>query len=522
ATVLSAVSETFKSQGIYKSITTDLDGMPPHLALGDAAPSLIDLWELEKPDERLDIEAWQAPFDAVSETSPQVKLARRVQAEIAALIANGTMTGPANDRRRLRYGDILVLVRRRETTFNAVIQALKYAGIPVAGADRLKLTEHIAVIDLMSLAAALLLPRDDLALAVALKSPLFGLDDDDLLMIAPSRKGSLREALAQHAAHNAKLQAAHVRLRRYEDRALNETPFTFYAWLLGGDGGRARILERLGPEANDALDEFLDLALNYERKAPASLQGFMAWLRAADTDVKRDMDIGRDEVRVMTVHGAKGLEASVVFMVDTTTSPSDSQRLRLIRVPQGNADPHGLSVNVWAGSKADDPAAVAAARAEMLEDTEDEYRRLLYVAMTRAADRLIVGGCQPGNRKEVRENSWYDLIAKGLAASDLQCEDIDTPSGHVKRYTRAGDTHSIATPISEAEATTELSLPPWLRTTAPPDPRADAVLRPSDSNDDKAHAMRGSESPEQRARALQRGTLVHRLLQSLPDLADEQ
>ncbi|MBN8976305.1 MAG: double-strand break repair helicase AddA [Rhizobiales bacterium] len=522
ATVLSAVSETFKSQDIYKSITTDLDGMPPHLALGDAAPSLIDLWELEKPDERLDIEGWQAPFDAVSETSPQVKLARRVQAEIAALIANGTMTGPANDRRRLRYGDILVLVRRRETTFNAVIQALKYAGIPVAGADRLKLTEHIAVIDLMSLADALLLPRDDLALAVALKSPLFGLNDDDLLMIAPSRKGSLREALAQHAAHNAKLQAAHVRLRRYEDRALNETPFTFYAWLLGGDGGRARILERLGPEANDALDEFLDLALNYERKAPASLQGFVAWLRAADTDVKRDMDIGRDEVRVMTVHGAKGLEASVVFMVDTTTSPSDSQRLRLIRVPQGNADPHGLSVNVWAGSKADDPAAVAAARAAMLDDTEDEYRRLLYVAMTRAADRLIVGGCQPGNRKEVRENSWYDLIAKGLAASDLQCEEIDTPSGVVKRYTRAGDTHSTIAPISEAEATTELSLPPWLRTTAPPDPRADAVLRPSDSNDDKAHAMRGSESPEQRARALQRGTLVHRLLQSLPDLADEQ
>lgn len=526
ATVLSAVSKTFKTQDIYKSITTDLDGMPPHLALSDAAPSLIDLWELEKPDEQPDIEGWQAPFDHRSETSPQVKLARRVQAEIATLIGNGTMTGPANDRRPLRYGDILVLVRRREATFNAVIQALKYAGIPVAGADRLKLTEHIAVIDLMSLADALLLPRDDLALAVALKSPLFGLDDGDLLKIAPNRKGSLREALARHADSDVKLQAAHNRLAEYERRTLESTPFTFYAWLLGGDGGRARILKRLGPEANDALDEFLDLALSYERKAPASLQGFMAWLRAADTDVKRDMDIGRDEVRVMTVHGAKGLEASVVFMVDTTTSPRDTQRLRLIRVPQGNADPHGLNVNVWAGSKADDPAAVAAARAAMLEDTEDEYRRLLYVAMTRAADRLIVGGCQPGNRKEVREHSWYDLIAKGLeaglAASDLQCEDIDTPSGLLKRYTRAGDTHSTTTSASAAETTTELSLPPWLRVTAPPDPRTTAVLRPSDADDDKAHGMRSGESPEQRARALQRGTLVHRLLQSLPDLAREQ
>ncbi len=140
----------------------------------------------------------------------------------------------------------------------------------------------------------------------------------------------------------------------------------------------------------------------------------MAWLRAADTEVKRDMEISRDEVRVMTVHGAKGLEASVVFLVDTTTSPSDTQRLRLINLPQGNAGPHAPGIVVWAGRKAEDPPAVAAARAAMLGDTEDEYRRLLYVAMTRAADRLIVGGCMPGNRKDVRPSSWYDLIAKGL------------------------------------------------------------------------------------------------------------
>ncbi len=526
ATVLSAVAGTFKSPDIYKSITTDLDGMPPHLALADAGPSLIDLWELEKPDERPDIEGWQAPFDAVSETSPQVKLARRVQAEIAALIARGTMTGPANARRPLRYGDILVLVRRREKTFNAVIQALKYAGIPVAGADRLKLTEHIAVIDLMALADALLLPRDDLALAVALKSPLFGLDDDDLLKIAPQRKGSLRAALALHAASDMKLQTAHDRLARYEDHARKSAPFAFYAWLLGGDGGRARILARLGLEANDALDEFLDLALNYERKAPATLQGFMAWLRAADTDVKRDMDIGRDEVRVMTVHGAKGLEASVVFMVDTTTSPSDTQRLRLIRVPQGNADPHGLSVNVWAGGKADDAAAVAAARATMLSDTEDEYRRLLYVAMTRAADRLIVGGCQPGNRNAVRENSWYDLIAKGLeaglAASDLQCEEISTSFGAVKRYTRAGDMHETQSPSSQPEAASTVSPPHWLRVSAPIDARADRIVRPSDADTGAAHGIRSGEPPEQRHRARERGTLAHRLLQSLPDVAPAQ
>ena len=154
----------------------------------------------------------------------------------------------------------------------------------------------------------------------------------------------------------------------------------------------------------------------------------MAWLRAADTEVKRDMEISRDEVRVMTVHGAKGLEASVVFLVDTTTSPSDTQRLQLIHLPRGNAAPHAPGVVVWAGRKADDPAGVADARAGDAGETEDEYRRLLYVAMTRAADRLIVGGCMPGNMNTVRKSSWYDLISKGLDNSGLQLQELETPT----------------------------------------------------------------------------------------------
>ena len=436
--ILHAVDHVFREQDIFRSIHSVETGYPIHHALEDAGPGLIDLWELAETDDRQDIEGWRAPFDGVSATSPEVKLARRIQAEIKSLVDGGTMTGSKGGRRPLRYGDMLVLVRRRGNAFDAVIQALKHAGIPVAGADRLKLTEHIAIIDLMNLADALLLPQDDLALAVALKSPLFGLTDDDLFTLAWQRHGSLRAALAARAATDGRLRDALWRLEQCERRFVSETPFAFYAWLLGGDGGRARILRRLGHEANDALDEFLELALNYERKAPASLQGFMAWLRAADTEVKRDMEISRDEVRVMTVHGAKGLEASVVFLVDTTTSPSDTQRLKLINLPQGNGGPHAPGVVVWAGRKAEDPPAVVAARAAMIGDTEDEYRRLLYVAMTRAADRLIVGGCLPGNMNTVRKFSWYDLITKGLANSGLQLQEIQTAAGVVKRYTRDG------------------------------------------------------------------------------------
>jgi ATP-dependent helicase/nuclease subunit A len=520
--ILRSVDHVFREQAIYSSIHAVENGYPIHESLADAGPSLIDLWELELPDPRQDIEGWRAPFDAVSETSPEVRLARRIQAEIKSLVAAGTMTGTANHRRALRYGDILVLVRRRGNAFDAVIQALKHANIPVAGADRLKLTEHIAIIDLMNLADALLLPQDDLALAVALKSPLFGLDDDDLFKLAWQRKGSLRHALAEHAASNSKFEAALRRLETCERRFASETPFAFYAWLLGGDGGRARILRRLGHEANDALDEFLELALGFERKAPASLQGFMAWLRAADTEVKRDMEISRDEVRVMTVHGAKGLEAPVVFLVDTTTSPADTTRLKLIRLGLGNAAPHAPGVVVWAGKKAEDPPAVAAARAAMLGETEDEYRRLLYVAMTRAADRLIIGGCMPGNRNVLRPLSWYDLIAKGLATSGLHIQNVPPPDGVVKRFSRLEDAGPPAGAGSIEAPAAAIPLPAWLRMPAPREAAVDNFVRPSDSGEEEGHAVRSGESMQMRARALQRGKLVHRLLQSLPDVPIER
>ncbi|VIO66721.1 double-strand break repair helicase AddA [Bradyrhizobium ivorense] len=519
--ILHSVDHVFRDEDIYRSIHAVENGYPLHNAMADAGPSLIELWDLAKADEREDIEGWRAPFDGVALTSPEVKLARRIQAEIKRLVDSGTMTGSEGARRPLRYGDMLILVRRRGNAFDAVIQALKHAGIPVAGADRLKLTEHIAIIDLMNLADALLLPQDDLALAVALKSPLFGLDDDDLFKLAYNRRGSLRDALAAQAPGDERFATVLHRLEQCERRFIQETPFAFYAWLLGGDGGRARILRRLGHEANDALDEFLELALGYERKAPASLQGFIAWLRAADTEVKRDMEISRDEVRVMTVHGAKGLEASVVFLVDTTTSPSDTQRLRLIHLPQGNAAPHAPGVVVWAGKKAEDPPGVADARKAMLGDTEDEYRRLLYVAMTRAADRLIVGGCMPGNMNTVRKSSWYDLITKGLANAGLKLEELETPAGKVMRYSRPDDVTDVAG-AAAATAAVPIELPSWLRAPAAPEPSAAGVLRPSDPGADEGTHVRTGDSVQLRARALQRGTLVHRLLQSLPDVAAER
>src|SRR5262245_12562081 len=218
----------------------------------------------------------------------------------------------------------------------------------------------------------------------------------------------------------------------------------------------------------------------------------------------------------MTVHGAKGLEASIVFMIDTTSSPSDTQRLRLINVPRGN----GSEVVVWAGRKADDPEVVAKARTAMLADTEDEYRRLLYVAMTRAADRLVVAGIMPGNMNSVRQLCWYDLVGKGLQASGLQAETIETSDGPIKRYLRPEDSAPAPATVAAAMTSPRPDLPDWLRKPVSAPVSGEHFLRPSDSGSKAFQKTRSVASIEERSRALQRGTLVHRLLQSLPDLAE--
>ena len=205
--------------------------------------------------------------------------------------------------------------------------------------------------DLMVLADALLLPADDLALATVLKSPLFGLDDEDLFKIAWERKTSLRTALRAKAPMDPRLAAAVARLDRLAQWAHKDTPFGFYARVLGAERGRQRFLARLGHEADDALDEFLNRALDYERRETPSLQGFVAWLRAARTDIKRDMETTRDEVRVMTVHGAKGLEAPIVILADTTTPPAGpaQRQPRLLDLATDGAGTPGHFV--WVGTE---------------------------------------------------------------------------------------------------------------------------------------------------------------------------
>ena len=614
--VLSAVDEVFRFPDLYRSITSGRDGKLIHLPLPGAAPGLVEIWPLIEPDPTPDMTAWDAPFDAVSETSPQVKLASKLAATVRGWIEGGAPVGA--ERRAMRYGDVLILVRQRGPLFGAIIRALKNGGVAVAGADRLILTEHIAIVDLMALADALLLTHDDLALAIALKSPLFGFDDDLLFELAWERRRRLRAALTVRAAERKEFAAADALLRRCEARAGHDSPFAFFAWLLGPEQGRRKIFARLGLEAADALDEFLELALEYERHEPPSLQGFLDWLRSATTVVKRDMQTTRDEVRVMTVHGAKGLEAPVVILADTTTPPRGSHQPALLeieapvrsgwgpgrlacgeerssrrdaRAPGRGSS--GTSCVVWASRRDLDVPAVAAARQAALDENQHEYRRLLYVAMTRAAERLIVCGCH--GKKKPSPDCWYDLVRNGLdgqpgfeevregetikwryrraaepspspqpksVVAGFDCA-IGGPklartrfrleegggSGDVEMVSRGANAgrspveprlpcplqlarqgRQLATQESDRTrlqpnslGVGEETLPAWLATPAPAEAARSILVSPSSAYDEAVAAQalprkRNAAQERAQAQALVRGTLVHRLLQSLPDI----
>jgi ATP-dependent helicase/nuclease subunit A len=520
--VLDAVDLVFKTPGAFRGLDDPVATV--HTAVRRRAPGLVEIWPLAEPEKAAAVEGWDAPFDTTSETSPRVALARRIAKCVGSWIGRGIRVGDGGKRHAATPGDVLILVRQRGPLFEAIIRALKNAGVAVAGADRLILTEHIAVMDLLALADALLLPDDDLALATVLKSPLFGLDEDELFGLAWQRAGTLRQALRAKAATSPTLEAAAARLDRLAAAARRDTPFGFYARVLGPERGRKRFLARLGAEATDALDEFLNIALDYESRQPASLQGFAAWLRSANAQVKRDMEISRNEVRVMTVHGAKGLEAPIVILADTTTPPAGppqrQPRLLWLPGPAGRADAPGPMI--WLGRKDDDVPLAAAARLAASDAAENEHRRLLYVAMTRAADRLVVCGAVGERGKP--PGCWYDLVHGALAPAASE-EPADDGDGAVWRLhgPLPAETEPANANAAAAARGAGGARPAWLDQDAPTEQPPERDLSPSGADHESiaiGPVLAGAAG--ERAKSMARGTLVHRLLQALPGITPER
>ncbi|MFN3400486.1 MAG: double-strand break repair helicase AddA, partial [Ferrovibrio sp.] len=282
----------------------------------------IELWPPFKPDPKAQSEPWEAPLDYVGQKDPRKRLAEEIAAQIKRWMDSEELLPSLG--RPMQPGDVMILVRRRNVFFEAMVQALKTAGVPVAGADRMKLAEQIAVLDLLALGAFCLLPEDDLTLATVLKGPLFNFSEEELFDLCWNRQQPrVWHELQRRADERPLWRAANDELHKWLGRADLVTPFALYAELLGAGGGRQRLVARLGPQANEPIDEFIAATLSYERENAPSLQGFLSWFPRHAGEVKRDLDQGRNEVRVLTVHGAKGLEAPIVILPDTCDLPQE-------------------------------------------------------------------------------------------------------------------------------------------------------------------------------------------------------
>jgi ATP-dependent helicase/nuclease subunit A len=474
-----------------------------HQSVRRGTPGLFEIWPLMEPLADAQPPAWDAPVDREPPQSPRRRLARRIATMIADWLRRGRLL--AAEGRAVVPADILILLQTRRALFSALVAELRRAGVPVAGADRLKLMDNIAILDLLALGQWLLLPDDDHSLACVLKSPLLPepLDDDALTPLAHGRQG---QSLWQRL-QDAEGQAARANAAALADwRALGPgvRPYDLYAAVL--TARRRAIVARLGSEALDATDAFLDLALAYEEDHGASLAGFLHWFAATDTVIRREMDKSQGEVRLMTVHGAKGLEANIVILPDAADLPG-GRGSGLVAIPDGEP---GAGLPLWAV-----PHLVQSSQVENWEQAAEiltlrERNRLLYVAMTRARDELYV--CGVAGHTGMPEDCWYAHLKKIFLE--------DGPGQALMRRVPAFDNdgeiwrHGPDPMWHEAAATpaAALAVPDWATTMPALEGRARSAT---------VTGLAKGQAPADLAavqRALQRGSAIHLLLQELPDL----
>ena len=510
--VLETVDLVLATPELQASLAPDGEPRPHHSERG-TEPGQVELWPLARPSEQeVPEEPWRLPDRRIEVDDPPARVARMIAEQIRGWLENGELLASA--RRPVRPGDIIVLLQRRGEMQELLVRALKKRRVRVAGADRLSLLEHLAVQDLLALAQVLLLPEDDLSLACLMKSPLLGLDEDDLFAVATSRgEASLLERFRSMAGstHRLRLGKAWERLAQWLRRADFMPPFELFASVLGPDGGRERLLARLGPDALDPIEAFLAQALAYEEGHPASLQGFLHWLGMKERQLKRDLEHGQDAIRVMTVHAAKGLEAPIVILADAGPRRSARQS-RLVW-------DEATSLPFWRAPKPErDSRTELAAQAEGERD-EEENLRLLYVAITRARDRLIVTGWLPKGEGAAAKASWHGLIARGLGAHS-RTERVTADLGY--GITGPGLRLEIGladmgtAPSIGAEIEPRMTEPLWLRDPAPVEPAPSRPLVPSRQGEDEPAlpAIAGAEQALRR----RRGITCHRLLELVPSL----
>ncbi len=463
-----------------------------HIAVRQNADGFVQLWPLTLRD--------KARYQDAA-----TLLAQKIAAQIEQWLSSGLFL-PSKGR-RVQPGDIMVLVRQRTGFVDKLVRALKRNNIAVAGADRMKLLDNLVVQDLLALARFCLLPEDDLNLAALLKSPLCNVTESALLNLAANReKSTLWHRLQQPEMQiDADIKTACDFLLEMRAKSDFLSPYAFYAHALDGLGGRRKILGRMGQEYAEVMDEFLGQAASYARSETPTMQGFLFWIESGEGEIKRDLEQGFDAVRILTVHAAKGLQAPLVILPDTVEVPKPSRKERVLWLETQTA-----KVPLLVPQNSDGNRVTAQLKDEQKMAMLREYRRLLYVALTRAEDHLIIAGFT--GRDKHGDESWYHHIQHAMERTANPC---DTPAG--QGYMIGSAIYQQDKMALKPQDPLKLPSAEFLLTQLLPEPEVKTPLSPSRLADHDPAAASPLFDPARAAR----GQLIHQLLQRLPLLPAE-
>ena len=518
--VIDFVDLVFEESDLRTSLTQDPELYRSHTAHRQGHSGHVELWPLYKAPKQDPLPPWTLPLQIRENHDANQALANRIAETIAAWIKNQDLLTSKN--RPIIAGDIMILVRRRNALVDHLIRALKTHNVPVSGADRLVISDHIAVKDVLAALHFALLPDDDLTLATLLKSPLIGWTDDMVENHAFDRDGSLWQAVKDGASQDTSAWLSNLIVTMSGQNAFTAVSNILnYKAFNNNQSGWQSLVGRLGEDCVDPLEELLSIAQTFDANNPGSgLQGFLHYMQTNETEIKRELDSGVNKVRIMTVHASKGLESPIVFMPDTTS------------LPKAQTSDDGLiwmedTIPLWSPTAQNDTLSVKTYKEIASKITLDEYYRLLYVAMTRAEDRLIVCGTLNNNETISRDKSWYNCALIGMnRINAVEKEwphdpEFQTPDDEGKYLVFSTEQSVEPKPEKEKYKPNTISdLPHWVLQPLLKEQHPPRILKPS-QDDSQPMPVHSPLYQHDNSFRYERGLLTHSLLQYLPELQQE-
>lgn len=498
--VLDVVNRLFSKKEVAEGVVSRGE-VVNHLPFRAGEFGHVEIWPLfvaeNDKDKVTKTEVLLPPMEMKRQISARTKLAQAIAIKIKQMVEQSKLNP---HKKTLHYSDFMVLVQRRLGFVTEFIRACKAVGVQISGADKLRLSEQIAVQDLISLGQFLLLPNDDLALAEVLKSPLFNLTDDDLLELCYNRKGAL---LWSKLGDDEKYADIYKELQTLANMVDFVRPFELYNYVLNKLNGRLKFIERMGPEVADAIDEFINQTITFEQNHIPSMQNFISWMSKNDIEIKRENEQNdADVVRIMTVHGSKGLQAPIVFLPDTISFRTDHREMDLL-YDNNNAY---FPLN---GSYYEENC--LALNEEQNRKNFEEYKRLLYVALTRAEDQLFICGYSNKKEEDIADNTWYKMCKQTLAELSNSIEDKLVYESFV-------DDKQESLPIEEKE-NEDFQTEGWVYQNAVPETALSKPYTPSKPQEDETETDSSSPLLE-KGNFYRRGEIIHKILQFIPNKAE--